>query len=280
MGRDPSKTDNKTTGGKADNAADAKPMDTSIPRLFDEADVKPTDAAKTEPAAAANTEPAAAANTEPAAAAKTEPAAAAKTEPAAAAKTEPAEVAKTERADVNGAKPANVGNRVWSLLTRRNGKKQRTEISDTLVDASQHIALADLNLQQIAVFQLELLTVSVRTAIKQSDRSFRWALVGSGFSLLLFGSTVWLSKTGVGWTSVIPLIAGAIFQAVSGLMLYLYGKSSSQLSAFQSRLEAFPRYMLANTICDSLSTPEDRDKARTALIGAISVAAGRYREAA
>jgi hypothetical protein len=45
---------------------------------------------------------------------------------------------------------------------------------------------------------------------------------------------------------------------------------ASQLSAFHSRLDVLQRYLLANSICEGLSTAEERDKARAALIAEIS----------
>ena len=73
---------------------------------------------------------------------------------------------------------------------------------------------------------------------------------------------------GLGVTSV-PLIAGAVVEVVSGVVFYLYGKTSSQLSIFHSRLEVLQRYLLANSICESLDG-EARNTARAALIQEIS----------
>ena len=84
-------------------------------------------------------------------------------------------------------------------------------------------------------------------------------MVAVGFSLL----------HGLGLASVVPLITGAIVNVVSGIVFMLYGKTSSQLSAFHNQLEVLQRYLLANSICEGLSEAE-RDKARAALIGEIS----------
>jgi hypothetical protein len=67
----------------------------------------------------------------------------------------------------------------------------------------------------------------------------------------------------------VPLVSGAVVEVVSGLVFYLYGKTSSQLSAFHSRLEVLQRYLLANSICESLDG-EARNTARAALIQEIS----------
>ncbi len=47
--------------------------------------------------------------------------------------------------------------------------------------------------------------------------------------------------------SIVPQV-----EVVSGLVFYLYGKTSSQLSAFHSRIEVLQRHPLANTICERL----------------------------
>jgi hypothetical protein len=67
----------------------------------------------------------------------------------------------------------------------------------------------------------------------------------------------------------VPLISGAVVEVVSSLVFYLYGKTSSQLSAFRPRLEVLQRYLLANSICESLDG-EERNRVRAALIQEIS----------
>jgi hypothetical protein len=105
----------------------------------------------------------------------------------------------------------------------------------------------------------------------QSRRSFCWALIGSGAGLSLFIVAVGFSLlSGLSLASVVPLVSGAVVEAISGLVFYLYGKTSSQLSAFHSRLEVLQRYLLANSICESLDDGEVRNTARAALIQEIS----------
>ena len=125
------------------------------------------------------------------------------------------------------------------------------------------------DVQQIAASQLELLAAYHQVALGQSSRSFFWALIGSGAGLALFAVAVVFSLlNGLGVASV-PLIAGAVVEVVSGVVFYLYGKTSSQLSIFHSRLEVLQRYLLANSICESLDG-EARNTARAALIQEIS----------
>jgi TRADD-N domain-containing protein len=126
------------------------------------------------------------------------------------------------------------------------------------------------DVQQIAASQLELLTAYHQVALAQSNRSFVCAVIGSGFGLLLFVvAAVFSLLNGLSLASIVPLIAGAVVNVVSGIVFVLYGKTSLQLSAFHSRLEVLQRYLLANSICESLGD-EARDKARAALIQEIS----------
>jgi hypothetical protein len=72
--------------------------------------------------------------------------------------------------------------------------------------------------------------------------------------------------------ALIPLLSGAIVEVIAGIVFFLYGKAAIQLSSFHGRLETLQRYMLANSICESLDG-EERTKARAALIQEISRAA-------
>ena len=137
------------------------------------------------------------------------------------------------------------------------------------VEAIKRLGQADTkNVQEIAASQLDLLTAYYRSALGQSDRSFNWALIGSAVGLLLFAVAFGFAVlNGLTLATVLP---GTVFEALAGIVFLLYGKTSSQLSAFRSGLEVLQRHLLANSICESLSTAEERDKARAALIAEIS----------
>jgi uncharacterized protein YjbI with pentapeptide repeats len=153
--------------------------------------------------------------------------------------------------------------------------KTANTVAEPVIQASiARLGIADTkNVQQIAASQLELLTAYHQAALGQSNRSFYWALIGSGIGLLLFifavGIALLTGPSTSSLASIVPLIAGAVVNVVSGIVFVLYGKTSTQLSAFHSRLEELQRYLLANSICESL-TERERDKARGALIVVIS----------
>jgi hypothetical protein len=166
------------------------------------------------------------------------------------------------------------------LLSLLEGRSRRVglDLSGVVVggdliirDSISRLGQADPhNVQEIAASQLQLLSGYHQIALAQSRRSFFWALVGSGIGFALFCVAVSASLlTGLALASVVPLVAGAVVQVVSGIVFFLYGKTSDQLSMFHSRLEILQRYLLANSICEALSA-EEKDKARTALIHEIT----------
>jgi hypothetical protein len=90
-----------------------------------------------------------------------------------------------------------------------------------------------------------------------------------GGRVLLFVIAVGVALGGLRLASIVPLIAGAVVNVISGIVFVLYSRASTQLSAFYTRLDVLQRYLLANSICESL-TEEQKDKSRAELIGEIS----------
>jgi hypothetical protein len=126
------------------------------------------------------------------------------------------------------------------------------------------------DVQAIAASQLELLAAYHQIVLAQSSRSFSWALVGSGLGLMFFMAAVAFALvTGITLASIVPLISGAVVEVVAGVVFYLYGQTTSQLSSFHNRLEVLQRYLLANSLCETLEGDE-RAKARASLIQVIS----------
>lgn len=143
-------------------------------------------------------------------------------------------------------------------------------------DSIDRIGKSDpANVQQIAASQLKLLAGYHQIALAQSLRSFFWALVGSGLGLSFFIAAVALALITETAPTAIRLLflSGAIVEVVAGIVFVLYGKTMSQLSSFDSRLEVLQRYILANSLCERLDG-EERNKARAALIEEISRASG------
>jgi hypothetical protein len=126
------------------------------------------------------------------------------------------------------------------------------------------------NVQAVAASQLGLLLTYHQIVLAQSRRSFAWALTGAVAGLAFFiaaaGYTLW---TGEARAAVIPVVSGAVVEVVAGIVFFLYGKTTSQMGDFYGRLERLQRYLLANSICESLQG-EERDKTRSDLIREIA----------
>ncbi len=69
--------------------------------------------------------------------------------------------------------------------------------------------------------------------------------------------------------AVVSLISGALIEVISGINFYLYGKTSVQLADFQTRLDVTQRFLLANSMCESLEG-DYKQKARSELIRTIA----------
>ena len=65
--------------------------------------------------------------------------------------------------------------------------------------------------------------------------------------------------------ALIPAIGGIVVEVLAGFVFFLYGRTILQLDAFYQRLETLQRYLVANSMCETL-TDEAKEKARTELI--------------
>jgi hypothetical protein len=125
------------------------------------------------------------------------------------------------------------------------------------------------DVQVIVASQLDLLSTYHEIVLQQATRSFNWALVGAGAGMIFFivGAGYTISKENAA-VAAIPVIAGAVVEAIAGLVFLLYGRTTAQFSDFYRRLEATQRYLLANSICSNLGE-EAMEKGRLGLIREI-----------
>lgn len=133
-----------------------------------------------------------------------------------------------------------------------------------LTDASEG------DVKAIASSQIELLARFYDLSLSQAGRSFRWALiasiVGLAFFLLAIVFMFWRDSSEL---ATITLIGGALIEFIAGVNFYLYGKTLTQLSLFQGRLEVTQRFLLANSLCESLGEAW-RDPTRARLINQLT----------
>jgi hypothetical protein len=123
---------------------------------------------------------------------------------------------------------------------------------------------------KIAGTQTEILTGYYTTALAQANQSFRWALVAGVLGLaFFFGAVAFLLAKQDQSIATVSVIGGALVEVISGILFYLYGKTTTQLANFQPRLVQTQRFLLANAICESLEG-EEKQKARASLVHTIA----------
>ena len=126
------------------------------------------------------------------------------------------------------------------------------------------------NVQEIAASQIELLSNYHQEVLGQAKNSFRWALIAAGVGLIFFliaiAFVIYQQSLEV---ATIGVISGALIEFISAINFYLYGKTASQMAEFQERLDRTQRFLIANSLCESLEG-EIKHKARSELIKIIA----------
>lgn len=129
----------------------------------------------------------------------------------------------------------------------------------------------------VATAQTNLLKGYYADVLSQSHSSFTAALVCAigGFVVFLVGLYLLYSNTNNSsliTVGTISTVGGIIVQVISGLLFYLYARTTTQLSSFHIRLLRVQRFLLANKICDSIADPTARDGSRAKLVDEIATA--------
>ncbi len=126
------------------------------------------------------------------------------------------------------------------------------------------------DIQEIAASQIKLLASYYDLVLGQARKSFRWALIAAGIGLMFFLASVgFLLSQQPQNLANISLISGALIEVISAINFYLYGKTSAQLATFHTRLGTTQRFLLANSMCESLEG-EFKQKARYELIKTVA----------
>jgi hypothetical protein len=135
------------------------------------------------------------------------------------------------------------------------------------------------NLQQIATSAIKLNVAYYQSVLAQAQQSFRAALFAAVIGLVFFIAAVALMLFRVPTDApLLSLIAGALIEVIAGLNFYLYGRTTQQLSDYHRRLDNMLRYLLANSISESLPEAE-KVQARTKLVDAIADLPREWQEA-
>ena len=150
-----------------------------------------------------------------------------------------------------------------------------TGVSFYFVRSLSHLAEAKPgDVQRIAASQIELLTSYYNAVLAQARRSFNWALVAAGVGLVFFlGAVVFLLVTQSADVAVpvatVSAIGGALVEVIAGINFFLYSKTTAQLATFHQHLDQTQRFLLANSMCESLEG-EYKQVTRASLINTIA----------
>jgi hypothetical protein len=127
------------------------------------------------------------------------------------------------------------------------------------------------DISQVAASQLEISKQYYEGILHQGRESFRWAVAAAATGLLFFiaavGFAVVTNKVNA---AIISALGGGIVEVISGLNFWLYTKVAAQLDAFHVRLERMQRFLLANSVAQSLSGDE-REHAISELVSTIQL---------
>ena len=138
-----------------------------------------------------------------------------------------------------------------------------------IVNATAQLAdVSKNNPQDVAAGVSNILNGYYSIALRQSQDSFRSALAaaiaGVVFFALAGGLFLWFKSTEV---TTVGTIGGAVVEVIAGLNFYLYGKTTAQLDSYRRSLEQTQRFLLANSIAETLDT--EREKTRANLVDTI-----------
>ncbi|WP_028487554.1 TRADD-N-associated membrane domain-containing protein [Thiothrix lacustris] len=155
-------------------------------------------------------------------------------------------------------------------------------INESVISVKQEQILKRLSdadkddVKEIAISQLDLLSSYYQLSLSQANRSFRWALIASVIGLIFFllaiGFLIFTNGTAVDQALVCG-VGGAVSGFIGGVNFMLYGKTQAQLELFHGKLEATQRFLLANSLCESLGG-KLKDYTRARLIGTLAGVTG------
>jgi hypothetical protein len=135
-------------------------------------------------------------------------------------------------------------------------------------------------LQEVAASQLELLNRYRKNVLEQAQESFFWALIAAlAGILLLFATIIIFLVTRSLNVSIISGIGSIVVETVSGLIFFLRTQSLKQLEIFSESLVKVNYYMLANSLCESISNSQLQDATRVEVVRGMIFNATSYAQA-
>lgn len=125
------------------------------------------------------------------------------------------------------------------------------------------------DIQGVAASQTKLLKSYHDEVLNQAKKSFTWAIIAAIIGLIFFIMAVgFLAYDRSSEIAVISTISGVLIEFISGVNFYLYSRTANQMASFQQRLEIIQRYLLANSMCESL-VDDYKNRTRSDLIKSL-----------
>ena len=130
----------------------------------------------------------------------------------------------------------------------------------TIYEQKQHSQIMKIaqakpeDIQEIAASQIAIISNFNESVLHQAQQSFTSALLAAIIGLLFFIAAVsFLLVQEPQGLATVSIISGALVEVIAGINFYLYGKASDQFSTFHDRLDRVQQFLLANSMCESLT---------------------------
>jgi hypothetical protein len=126
----------------------------------------------------------------------------------------------------------------FGIKSSREAASEIDKVADASGDYADRLAQAKPDdILTIAGTQTEILTGYYTAVLAQANQSFRWALVAALVGLaFFFGAVAFVLTRQDQSAATVSVIGGALVEVISGVMFYLYGRTTAQLADYQQRL--------------------------------------------
>ncbi|MCI0643741.1 MAG: hypothetical protein L0346_02490 [Chloroflexi bacterium] len=128
------------------------------------------------------------------------------------------------------------------------------------------------DIQRNAANQIKLLEKYYEDGLKQAKTSFNWALVITSISLLCLIIALYflISTNASSFVSILTAIGSILTQFIAATIFYLYDQTRKQLTYYHQQMNQIQRFLLANSLIESLLDSDSRDKTRIELVKLIA----------
>lgn len=138
--------------------------------------------------------------------------------------------------------------------------KEQADISDFLgnkflQDVVEKVGNANpANIQEVAASQISLLNQYYETVLSQSEKSFFWAkFFGIAGAILFLVIITYSIFNSIDTLTIVGSMGALLTEVISGIIFYLYAKTTEQLSEFHHKLTETQRFLLANSVCEGMN---------------------------